>query len=139
MIAWSEKFRIGVDVVDNQHKHLFSLINKLSRKNNDSEDEYSILKVLEELVMYVKFHFSAEEDIMRRYVYPGYMQHKNQHENFKRKVLDFLIKYKKGNLSLLEIQSYIEDWIINHILYEDMKIGKYLSGKEIETLKYRKF
>ncbi len=128
MIMWSEKYRIGIDIIDYQHRQLFNLINRLSKGKTENQ-----IEVLKELVEYVKFHFSAEEKIMKKLIYPNYISHKNQHENFKKKILRFLMKYKRGNLSMLEIQSYIEDWISNHILYEDMKIGKFLSGKEIQN------
>jgi hemerythrin len=38
--------------------------------------------VVDELIDYTQYHFSTEEKYMLEYAYPGYEQHKAEHEEF---------------------------------------------------------
>lgn len=74
-IKWEPKFALGITYIDEQHKHLVELCNKLyievmeSRAkydNNENSQWQSALAVtLKECVNYVATHFSDEEKLMK--------------------------------------------------------------------------
>ena len=128
MIKWKDEYKIGVDEIDQQHKKLFKIANEAYEllKNEFCIDKYDrIIEVLEELKDYAKFHFSFEEDYMLSIKDKGYFSQKAAHDNFIEKVNSFDLNAIDENQDqyILEILDFIVDWISQHILGSDKKIG----------------
>jgi hemerythrin-like metal-binding protein len=88
--------------------------------------------ILDDLVRYTQEHFSAEEGLMLIHHYPGYMEHKAEHDAFIAKVLDFQKEYQKGSLALtLEVMNFLLEWVKSHIKVVDQRYGPYLSEKGV--------
>jgi hemerythrin len=128
LIKWKDEYKIGVDEIDQQHKKLFKIANEAYEllKNEFCIDKYDrIIEVLEELKDYAKFHFSFEEDYMLSIKDKGYFSQKVAHDNFIEKVNSFDLNAIDENQDqyILEILDFIVDWISQHILGSDKKIG----------------
>ena len=75
LIRWDPKFTLGIPLIDEQHKHLVELCNKLytevmeSRlkyeKDNNTQWQNALAGTLKECVNYVATHFSSEEKLMK--------------------------------------------------------------------------
>ena len=79
------------------------------------------------LVDYTKYHFSAEEKIMQSISYEELPHHKELHKKFINDVVQILVDLKKGKaVDPLAFIDFLTDWLVNHIRYEDKKIGKSL-------------
>jgi hemerythrin len=80
--------------------------------------------------IYALTHFEYEEKIMIDYSYPDYTSHKEQHEEFKKKVASFYsatpISVDALNANVVE---YLKSWLIYHILKEDMKYKRFYNEK----------
>ncbi len=65
--VWGEEFYTGIGNIDEQHHGLVDLFNKLSESltATESSSEAAIQLVFAQLMEYTKFHFSAEEALMR--------------------------------------------------------------------------
>jgi hemerythrin len=126
---WDEKYTIGIEYFDKQHKILFKLVNDLSKLINDSAPETSIGNIITELTEYVKVHFKDEENAMMMNNYEFYWQHKKEHEDLMIQVGKFQIRYSKGEAISEELFVFIKNWISNHILVTDKIYGPCLSKK----------
>lgn len=129
LLNWSEDLSVNINGVDAQHKKLINLINELhdAMKSGKGKDKMGL--ILNELVEYTKYHFSAEEFLMQQKNYPGFLQHKKEHDLFTQKVMEFYNKYTVGSLSLsLEVLQFLKDWIVNHIKGTDKQYSPYLSA-----------
>lgn len=97
-LIWQERFNIGVSFIDEEHKKLFSILNKLFEYSK--EDEKSQW-VCQEGIKYFKDHamkhFSEEESYMASIHYIGYETHRRLHDNFRKKTIPAL------ELSLIHI------------------------------------
>ncbi|MEI7607179.1 MAG: hemerythrin domain-containing protein [Rhodospirillaceae bacterium] len=79
---WKESYRIGVPILDAEHKNLFLAINTyIERVNRNQGLKYS-RAVLDALGDYARTHFKREEGMMRARGYPGYAEHKACHNKF---------------------------------------------------------
>ena len=83
--AFTDAFKTGIDLVDNEHKRLFEII----RDTNDLiheellYDKYDeIMRLLTELREYTEFHFGDEEALMERIHYPEIAAQKRAHSAF---------------------------------------------------------
>ena len=73
-------------------------------------------KVLEGMTDYALKHFKTEEDYMKEFNYPGYQNHKEEHEDFFDKTLEYF--HKAGNEFhhvSNELPEYLNQWLANHI------------------------
>ncbi|MHC1760785.1 MAG: hemerythrin domain-containing protein [Negativicutes bacterium] len=76
------------------------------------------------------FIFEAEEKLMLRYEYPCYAVHKEEHEQFKMQIAQFVEKQKHGTLILaFPIFDFLKDWLISHVLTIDKQYGPYINEK----------
>ncbi|MDK2862058.1 MAG: hypothetical protein PWP33_1261 [Thermodesulfobacterium sp.] len=78
-IDWDHTWEIGIESIDNQHKMLVNLINKLYEnivfKPEISKDEF--LYTFQELYDYAQYHFETEETFMKNWLIPNLNYIKN--------------------------------------------------------------
>jgi hemerythrin len=142
IFRWSDKFKIGVTEVDDQHKRLFEAINELGEfLNKDKEREetqkWSIQAFIVELLNYIEKHFQDEEQMMAKAKAPWLEDHQKIHRGLAANILEFrdailVLTNEKEQLHMLEqIHKFMGNWLIQHIMKEDVKFGKYY--KELAT------
>jgi len=133
---WQDSYLTGVSRLDGHHLKLVALINNLYTdalgETDTGRKQPLIGKTLEELIDYSYYHFAAEEDLMLTYEYPGYMPHKEEHDQFKLEVKNMIRKHQAGNLAwVLPILSYLKDWLIIHVVNTDKQYEAYFSKRDI--------
>jgi len=126
LIIWSEGYSVGINEIDNQHKKLIGLINKLYRVYLDKNtDELS--GIIDEIKDYTLYHFSTEEKYFRLNKYPAEKEHIALHEEFITEFNQLIIEFKKTpTVLILKITTFLQRWLTKHILKEDKKYLTYL-------------
>lgn len=126
MFEWKKEYETKVEQIDEQHKKLFEIGNRLYEliKNDLVMDKYDkIMDIIAELKNYTVFHFGFEENYMVEIGYKKFLSHKVQHDDFIKKFND--IDFKKIDNSqdkyMLELMNFIYEWIDGHILGTDMQ------------------
>lgn len=126
MFEWKKEYETKVEQIDEQHKKLFEIGNRLYKliKNDMVMDKYDkIMDIIAELKNYTVFHFQFEENYMVEIGYKKFLSHKVQHDDFIKKFND--IDFKKIDNSqdkyMLELLNFIYEWIDGHILGTDMQ------------------
>lgn len=127
--AFTEKYRTGILLIDEEHKELFRIINDvhaviLDETSSDKYDE--IVRLLNELRTYTKEHFQDEEEYMESIGYDGLEAQQAAHEAFVGRLdaMDLNEIDAHQEEALEEIMAFLSEWLVNHILYMDKKIGK---------------
>lgn len=129
MIIWKEEYSIGIELIDEQHKHLFEIGNQAyelikSELRTDQHDE--VIQILEDLRQYTKFHFQTEENYMLKINSDQLPSQKIAHAEFIKKI--YSIEFKKfdgdDKKYLDDILSFILNWILEHVLHKDKLILK---------------
>lgn len=120
---WRPEYETGNNIIDEQHKSLFSTINALNSAMLEGQGEALLEKTLNSLKDYTIVHFDTEEKFMLDHKYPDYTEHKQKHEALKAKVLSFE-KKNYDDLSKLTnaVSHFLTDWLIHHIKDEDKKM-----------------
>ncbi len=122
VIEWRDGFKIGVGQVDQEHRHLFTLVRAL---NLDSVDQ-----TVEELLDYVVTHFSNEQELMEKSGYPAFEQHLKLHEEFGAQVADFLGNGEAWTEERVqELRRFLNKWLIGHIMTHDLRFGKWYANQ----------
>lgn len=134
LISWSRIFTVNVKEIDDQHKKLFELINKLHAANQADVADQALQSIFDELIEYTQYHFDTEEKLMLEYKFPGYEDHKREHENLKAKVFETQEKYLDGKTSYIVLLTLelISSWINKHLLETDKKYSEFFTSKGLK-------
>ena len=131
-LTWDESISVQVELFDNHHKKLILLINRLYQSMENGEGSSVLLPILEELVEYTAYHFSAEEDVFEKYNYPDKEAHIQQHQTFVAKAKDLHSGLQAGSAVLTnEVLDFLQEWVVTHIMKTDFKYSEFLSDKDI--------
>ena len=131
-INWNDTYSIGVLKIDNQHKRLVQIINELSDAMGAGKGKDVLGKVLNELVLYVNTHFKSEEELMLQHGYEEYETHRYEHEKLTDEVKRFLEDLQTGKALLTgQIMNFLRNWLMDHIVVKDKKLGKFLNSKGV--------
>lgn len=138
LLKWSDKYLIGIETIDDQHKHLIEVINRFNERLNTpkSNHDESFRAAVKDAVEYVKYHFSAEQDLMQNINYPRLNEQKQMHNKFIAELLEEVNKYEHGDKNAPNrLMRFLKEWVQNHISIEDAKIGIFLGKhKELHPL-----
>jgi hemerythrin-like metal-binding protein len=127
LITWGSKLSVGHQQIDDQHKKLVQLVNKLNDAMTAGHGRDAIGPTLTELVKYTQYHFATEERLMKAHGYEHSAEHKAEHEKLLRDVGDFKVRFDAGNSMLsIELLRVLRDWLFGHIAGSDMKLAKCL-------------
>jgi hemerythrin-like metal-binding protein len=132
-IIWNEKWSIGIEEIDSQHKKLFELLNSYYKNLVDSKTTGVTNDVIKDtinhLVDYTTYHFVEEEKLMNSIQGVDFSEHFAEHQDFCSKIATFKVKMFLGNNVSFELFNFIKNWLINHILASDQQISKVLQRK----------
>ena len=93
-----------------------------------------ISEILKRMIEYTDYHFSAEEKIFEKHNYPKFAEHKEKHEGFVKKVIDFQIGYEACDVSLTyEVMDFLRKWLLEHIMGDDKDYVKYFTENKIDN------
>ncbi len=119
---WTNQYNIGVKKFNDAHKVLFSYINDLHSGLLSGLGISEMGYILRGLVDYAIVHFKDEEKLMIKHSYPEYEAHKKEHDSLLEEVEMFYTEFLENKKAFsLELLSFLENWITNHILNTDMR------------------
>jgi hemerythrin-like metal-binding protein len=124
LFTWTKENSVGVNEMDTQHQHIFTIINNLADSISKSNAQGEIDKILAELVEYSTVHFGSEERYFKMFNYIYSDDHVSKHHMYNAKISEFYEKEKDLNQKRTlpyEIINFLKDWWINHINIEDKK------------------
>ena len=133
-MRWSEKFSVGVRELHQQHQQFIKLLNRLiSAQGTISTHSETVSDILTEMTRYAEVHFIAEERLMEAYGFPGLEEQKLQHRKFRKKTVDFCTATTIGVDEIPEaLLFYLGDWLVHHILEDDMAYRSFFKDKGVE-------
>ena len=130
--AWSDELSVGVHRMDDQHKVLLRLINRVADLSESGVGGASIRIVLGQLVDYTKFHFHDEERLMGEVGYPELASHGKVHVAFVAEVgrLVGSATGSKDGVDASTLLPILKDWLVRHIQGTDKKYGDHIQARE---------
>ncbi len=132
-IPWKEQFKVGVEKIDEQHRHLLDIINQIIESIEKNSEWKTTATIIDSLINYAYNHFSTEERYMMESGYPELQEHVALHLEFIRKVFAMSEEVTlKGAVVQREMLSYVTSWYTNHVLGVDRKYMPYLEAKGIQ-------
>ena len=121
MIYWEEKLSVGVEIIDEDHKGLFVLINAIESALSDNAGSAHIGAAIDALCEYAVDHFKREETLMVLCGYSAQEHHESEHDQF-RDVVKSLHKLHYVCPEMVSVSGtvkYLNKWLLNHIAGSD--------------------
>lgn len=126
-LKWQERYNIGIEHIDREHRRLFNIINRLLVYSKQEEKREWICQ---EGVKYFKDHamkhFTEEEAYMASIHYSGFEMHRRLHDNFRQITLPELEKeLKQTEYAPEAVEHFLGvciGWLVGHTLTEDFAI-----------------
>ena len=131
-LKWTKDFEIGVEQIDIEHRNIIENYDKLYTMMQVGLAHTYYKELLDFLKEYVDTHFEHEEQLQLGIGYDRFDAHKEHHDKFKARLYSIMKEHSKEDISqrdLISISLFIKDWLLNHILIEDMKIREFLTAK----------
>lgn len=139
-MMWKDKYKIGVELIDEQHKELFKRVSdftELIRSSEDWDDKLEKVKeTMDFMQEYVIIHFHDEEIYQEKINYPDIERHKEAHSKFRQGINDYVKLFNEEGFSEEKIQEFggkLMAWLIMHVGDMDQKIGDFTKSKEVQA------
>ena len=127
-IVWGNILSVEIDEIDEDHRKLVNIFNILNHAVTEGESQDYIAAVLEELVNCTAWHFSHEERLMLKYGYEELEEHRAVHQGLIKNARELQQKTLQADKPMVDEDiEYLERWLTEHILTDDMRLGSYLS------------
>ncbi len=125
-MEWKDKFSLGNEGIDNQHKMLFDLVGQIEAAASLRRSTEEIVATLKE---YATRHFADEEAFMAAVGFPDLEAHREMHKRFAARVVGMEESLESGSpLAQIELKTFLQNWLEFHILDADMKIRDWVVG-----------
>ena len=124
-ILWDDSYKIGIDIIDRQHKEFVDTLNDLidaMDKNNTNE---VIASVFDRIERYATYHFQTEEMYFDEFHYEEADEHKAIHAAFKEQFAKIKQDYFANQLeATFNLADFLENWLLDHLKNVDKKYVK---------------
>ncbi len=133
LIQWDSSYSVNVELIDEQHKILVTMINDLYDAMNDGKEKEFLKKLINKISVYAAMHFAREENYFDMFGYPDAERHKKNHLDFEDKVTEFEDDFAKGRQDLsMDIMKFLSDWLLAHIKGSDQKYTSFLNERGVK-------
>lgn len=126
-IEWNDAMSVGIQEVDESHKHFTALINDFNRAILEHMELSEIQKRLQLILDDAVQHFAREEELFRQWNYPDADEHAAKHaqtiaafQAIKEKFITYGLESE-----WIAAGQEIKDLLIDHLLTEDKKYADF--------------
>lgn len=124
---------MGIDLIDRQHKELFSLLAQLFKVVESGNTTDMQKQALHSYLFAVERHFQSEEDLLQQAGYPGYEKQCADHSKLLKPLRDLVAKVSKKPIGLtVEILMALQTPMFEHILGPDAAYAEFLRDQGIK-------
>ena len=124
LFIWYKKYSVNNEELDNHHKALFNIINRLYDNCLGKDNPNCLDPIIVELVSYSDYHFSAEEQYMKSKGYKDIEKHIIEHRAFRCKTAELQQVVNRNDFEVTkELIAFLGNWLLHHVMEEDKKFS----------------
>ena len=126
-LNWDERFSVGHEVLDAQHKHFFALCNAMADSLAEEAAQERFDQLFAELLDKAREHFAAEEALLADCGYPELDDQRSEQEEFA-----FLADEiaTTENFDRNELQTFLALWWAGHVMGAARNYPPWLAGRD---------
>jgi diguanylate cyclase (GGDEF)-like protein/hemerythrin-like metal-binding protein/PAS domain S-box-containing protein len=130
IFPWNPHLETGIELIDEQHRVLVNLLNRLAQQHVQGASETEITGILTELANYADYHFSTEEAIWQSALAGDTWLHEHiqSHQRFFAHIVELQSGKRAFQAVLDDLFSYLTQWLAYHILDNDKRMAMAVMG-----------
>jgi hemerythrin-like metal-binding protein len=129
---FGEKFLVGVEQIDREHRRLFDIAARAydSLGASDAVGQALMQDAVAELIDYTATHFANEEELMAAAEYPALATHREQHRHLLARVRDMEMRVEIEDATVaVDLTHFLYRWLVEHIESSDRSFGDYVRAR----------
>lgn len=133
---WEDKYSVNSDILDEQHKKLFKLVNELYDAFTTGGHKEILGDIIENLHAYTIYHFTEEEKLIQRCGSKLHPDHLLEHDDFIKKIAEEKQKFAISKDSVTYgLMRFLGNWLTEHIMDTDQQYVEVLVRNQ-QNIKY---
>ncbi|MEI7607366.1 MAG: bacteriohemerythrin [Rhodospirillaceae bacterium] len=133
-IEWNDSLFLSHDLLDDDHREMAALINKLYLCVNENFGKDSVAAAARQLLRFSLAHFSHEKGLMGQYNYPDMAAHLSEHKTLVDELQGLIaIVESEGGPVRFETVDFLDDWFAAHLKDADARFAAFLAKEARET------
>jgi hemerythrin len=129
LLHWEDRYSVGVEAVDHEHKELIGLINRLYEEASARRSKDAAVGFFGDLFKAISSHFALEERFMRARGYDHLAEHKNDHERLLDELRDIMEDFEASDrFDEQALARSLDAWFSRHFERHDARLHKVLGG-----------
>ncbi len=130
--VWTDEYGVGIQIIDEQHRHFFEIVNKIfALADNEQSTKEELFFLASELGNYAMYHLGTEEEYFDKFKYPDAILHVSSHNQYREMIKKYLDRAKNEEAGVKklveEVASFSGNWLSHHILEVDKKYTKFFN------------
>lgn len=121
---WNDRYELGVDAMDRQHRGLIDAMNRLYDRNSAGAPGDELLGLIDDLAELTQRHFAEEERHMESIDFVDLPKHKVVHQSLLRKLGEHRAAAVEAGRAPEAFFEFLRFWLSSHICGIDMKYAK---------------
>jgi hemerythrin len=122
-LEWKAEYSVGIASVDDEHREMIELINRVYGKLRAAPDVAAIEDCLETIFTTISMHFALEERIMRDHGYSEYADHKDDHEDLLDEIRDLMDEFVADtDRGAMLLEERLSAWFGKHFASFDARL-----------------
>ncbi|MEN9227979.1 MAG: hemerythrin family protein [Gloeomargarita sp. HHBFW_bins_205] len=125
--VWDERIKVGLPLIDNQHRELIEAINDLADAIEQQQGAAAVKKLIAFLKGYAEWHFGQEESCAFRHQCPIAETNQKAHARFLEMLNQWHREYTESGASeeqARKIHAALGDWLLDHIYQIDTRLAQ---------------
>lgn len=128
MYTWKEELRTNHNEIDEQHRMLFMICNRIEKNfvdGNAVNKRRTAVEGVKYLKEYTLNHFETEERLQQSLNFADYEKHKMVHDHFRERVYAYEKELEEHNYDIETVGKLLEmvkKWLFEHIMGMDQRI-----------------
>ncbi len=126
-IEWNDSLILSHEHIDDDHREMAALINKLYLSVSETFGKESIRTAAHELLRFSQAHFSHERGLMGHHRYPEMVEHLGEHNQLLSELQSLIASIDTDDdHPRFEAVEFLDDWFANHLKGADARLATFL-------------
>ncbi|MGD0681005.1 MAG: bacteriohemerythrin [Terracidiphilus sp.] len=133
LLSWNHTCTVGVRSMDDQHGILMDTMNELRLAVVRGLGREQVSEVLDRLIEFTRMHFSSEEKLMSQYLFPGWEEHRAEHQRILAQILQSSHRVQHGEqMQMRPLLCFLRESYTEHIESMDREYGPWFNGLGVD-------
>jgi hemerythrin-like metal-binding protein len=133
LLTWNHACTVGVRAMDDQHGILMDTMNELRLAVVRGLGREQVSEVLDRLIEFTRMHFSSEELLMEKHLFPGRAEHRAEHQHILAQILQSSHRVQHSEqMQMRSLLCFLRESYTEHIEGMDREYGPWMNDHGVD-------